>query len=856
MATFSSRLRDAVNLHRRAVAHIKAAQGVLEEETEARMAADDLRQKQTLERLNSIVDRCAHGWWGAPWETLLDANPGDGQPDEAGPIPVRIGHTVGGSPAMIPLLNGGNIVVDEDIRDARVAGMVQGLLLRILAASPAGSVLVQVVDMATAGSTFAPFLPLKSVGLIDESPLDRALDRAEAHLRLVHEREFSEPRAEPPPILVLVVTGLAGNHYGAWPRLEAVAHAGPASRVFGIFTGVSAHGRWGDEPPGLEPSTAIEVNAGKVLISRFVNDEDPGEPLSIILDPAPSASMIINVSGRIAERLHESRAVSTPDLFPDIEWTESSVSGLATAIGRDGDGEVELALNDATAHWLIAGRTGSGKTVFLLAILYGLAARYSPAELSLYLLDFKEGVSFSEFTPSRDDNSWLPHVKAVGIESDRQYGIAVLKELQEEILRRSVEMKRARVNSLRALRELRPDAHLPRIVAVIDEYQVLFSQNDGLTNEAVGLLEEIARKGRSYGVHLILASQTSRGITAFINKDSIFAQFAMRIALPGGGDILDIYNDAADSLPLGSAVINDQGGVSGHNRIIRFPDTAADPSSLQDARQRMWSRRQQGAMPPAIFEGYAAQHVKSDAQFAAASETDRHRRALVGRVVDVAQSTAGFVLDTTPGRHVAILGPSAIGADILQAALLSVGRQHRPGTARFLVAGLTETADPAVDELVNDLTTSGHEVRALDVPAVVTELAALTEPSDMVTYLALFGADAASGALEVRDIARGRSGLDDFRAVLRTGPGRGIHVLGWWRSTRQFSSDIGVNGRDDVACAVVLNVPGSDIWTVFGQGTQDYVPRENRALLVDRHDGRVQLIVPFVRNTDGKDNLV
>ena len=58
-------------------------------------------------------------------------------------------------------------------------------------------------------------------------------------------------------------------------------------------------------------------------------------------------------------------------------------------------------LGDSSPHALIGGPSGSGKTNFLYAMLGGLAARYSPDELELYLLDFKEGVSFAQFAPGR-----------------------------------------------------------------------------------------------------------------------------------------------------------------------------------------------------------------------------------------------------------------------------------------------------------------------------------------------------------------------------------------------------------------------------------------------------------------------
>ena len=77
---------------------------------------------------------------------------------------------------------------------------------------------------------------------------------------------------------------------------------------------------------------------------------------------------------------------------------------------------------------------------------------------------------------------------------------------------------------------------------------------------------------------------------------------------------------------------------------------------------------------------------------------------------------------------------------------------------------------------------------------------------------------------------------------------RGLHMLGWWRATRRFSEVIGGSaGREDVACLVALNVPGNELALLVGDHTLTWQPRPNRALLLDRHDQRQQLFVPFVR---------
>src|SRR5439155_22050971 len=127
---------------------------------------------------------------------------------------------------------------------------------------------------------------------------------------------------------------------------------------------------------------------------------------------------------------------------------------------------------------------------------------------------------------------------------------------------------------------------------VVDEFQVLLTGNDALAREATALLESLARTGRSYGIHLVLSSQTARGVEALYGKrDSIFGQFAVRVALPGGGDVLDPLRpgDDAAGLPVGSVIVNTAAGTAGFDQTVRVPDPYADQVALTELRHRLWS---------------------------------------------------------------------------------------------------------------------------------------------------------------------------------------------------------------------------------------------------------------------------
>ncbi|WP_229400155.1 FtsK/SpoIIIE domain-containing protein [Micromonospora okii] len=774
------------------------------------------------------------------------------------PAAVRIGEATtldGGFPVVVPLGGGCHLTVDADARDPRVGELLRAVVLRLLATAPAGTVRVAGIDTVAFGAAFLPLRPLVDAGVLaptatTDAEVAALLDSAERHARAAQHATATDRE-------LLVLVAAAAPPARELARLAALTHAGPSAAVCVLLAGHRA-AAGADAPPPLGAATALR------LMQRYAHVGDPpGHPFSpdgsglaapVVPDGDLPPATVTALAAHLAPAARRDLPPAFADLLPGRRWAGSAAAGLSTVVGRAGRQPVTVAFDDATPHWLVAGRTGAGKTVFLLDALYGLAARYSPAQLQLWLLDFKEGVSFTEFVPTERDPSWLPHARVVGIESDREYGLAVLRELRGELNRRATVLKRYGVTKLA---DLPADAAVPRIVAVVDEFQVLLAGTDALAREAVDLLEELARKGRSYGVHLVLASQSTTGIESLYGRaEAIFGQFPLRVALPGGGGVLDPLNTAADALPVGAAVLNTAAGAAGADTVIRFPDAYAARDELARLRHELWRDRPADNAPPAVFRGYAAARLADDPTLAGLHPGAGPPVALVGRTVDVAGSTASFTLDATPGRHLAVVATSAAGADVLWAAALGLARQHAPGTARFLLAGLVAAVDPVAHATAAALTAAGHPVERLDAAGLRDRIGALAgsfadepaagRPPVGRTYLVVFGADAASAALAATDPTTFRSGHDDLRALLREGPGRGVHVLGWWRGLRRLADDLGgAHHRDDVACLVALNVPGAELGLHLGEHDLAHTPRPDRALLVDRHDRRTALIVPF-----------
>ena len=825
----------AATLHRQAVATADAAAQALDLFVPSESPPSNVAKQRALAA--SLTEAAAHvapGWLSVPFDVPGVPLPPIGT--EADPqVAVRIGvaNPLPDSrfPVVVPLLGCGHLAIDAARQDIRTTGLLRSVVLRLVAAITLGSLRVRVVDPT--GVVFTPFNVLFDGRLMpppvaELGGLRSLLGEAEQWVRT------------PAPAgrhLLLVVAGLP-THVDASDlgRLNALATAGPDARLTMIVTGLP------DEPdaPSRAEARMISVPNSTLVSCRGPVATVGGPPGSsfgpsgmlnspVDIDHEPPPELVEDVCTRVAEQAKIAATLRLTDLLPSQTWQEDAAEGISTIVGLTGHAPLSLRLADITPHWLLGGRSGSGKTALLINVLYGLCSRYSPAELMLYLLDFKEGVSFREFTPTDRDPSWIPHARAVGVESDRSYGLAVLRELDAEMTRRSVLYKDAGVTRFQELRET---VTLPRIVCVIDEFQVLLAGDDRIARESVALLESVARKGRSYGIHLILSSQTLRGIESlYAKRDSIFGQFPVRIALPGGSDVLDVRNASAAALRLGTAVVNTAGGLGGptgasraHERIIDFPDPNAEPKTLATLRRRLWLARPAGTQPPYIFEGYAPAHLPA--------KLPKSRRPVLylGRVIDVPLTPATFPLDSTPGRHLAVIGPSESGADVLDAVTRGLAQQHKPGSARFVLAPLVAAADAVGADLADHLAATGHRVEVVDARGLKTVVA---DPDLADTYVVGFGIDGSAG---------------DLRGLLRDGPGRAAHLIGWWRGLRRFGDDTGgSSGRDDVAGVVLLNVPSIDAALFLGEVDLDWQPRPNRALFHDRHASLTEVIVPYAR---------
>ncbi len=277
-------------------------------------------------------------------------------------------------------------------------------------------------------------------------------------------------------------------------------------------------------------------------------------------------------------------------------WTESSQLKVSVPVGWDiNHKEVCFEIGKAQNHTLICDHSGSGKSNFLHVLIQNLAFYYAPDEVQLFLLDYKEGVEFNAYT-----DPILEHARLVSVASSVGFGMSFLSWLCKEMQKRAELFKQFKVKDLS---DYRKHEKMPRLIVVIDEFQVLFSDNSTKGKESVERsLNTLLKKGRSYGVHLILATQTMRNIGI---SDSIKAQIANRIALPMDADdsakILD--DDAACELVRPEGIFNNNGGHQKYHTKMSIPKAPDDFKSFLTKIHAEFNQRNLTPIDRKIYNG-------------------------------------------------------------------------------------------------------------------------------------------------------------------------------------------------------------------------------------------------------------
>ena len=182
-------------------------------------------------------------------------------------------------------------------------------------------------------------------------------------------------------------------------------------------------------------------------------------------------------------------------------------------IGTTAEGIATLDIAAQGPHALVAGTTGSGKSVLLQNWCLALAVRNPPDTLHFVFLDFKGGSAFNQLRG-------LPHTAGIVDDLDIRHAARAIVGLERELKRRERLVAEAGVSSIDRLGNAQPS-----IIIVIDEFHVLRQQ----LPDAIERFIRIASLGRSLGMHLIACTQHPLGQVHAEMKSNMALNLCLRV---------------------------------------------------------------------------------------------------------------------------------------------------------------------------------------------------------------------------------------------------------------------------------------------------------------------------------------
>ncbi len=346
---------------------------------------------------------------------------------------------------------------------------------------------------------------------------------------------------------------------------KTLADFGLPARVVDFRTGPVVT-QFAVEPGYLEHvGSDSEIRRQKVRVSQIsalANDLALALSASTLRIEAPvpgRAYVGIEVPNRRSSRVRL-RSIMESEAFQSIS------SPLTIALGRDVSGSAVAADLAAMPHLLIAGTTGSGKSVCIAAIATCLAVDNTPEDLRLVMIDPKM-VELIRF-------NGLPHLFGK-VETELTRILGVLRWCMAEMDRRYRLLEEAKVRDIdvynRRVRRKHNAERLPRIVLMIDELADLMMMAPDQTERT---LVRLAQMARATGIHLVIATQRpSTDILTGLIKANFAARISFAVAssvdsrvildtggaetLLGKGDMLFLSPEAGAAVRLQGAFVDD-----------------------------------------------------------------------------------------------------------------------------------------------------------------------------------------------------------------------------------------------------------------------------------------------------------
>ncbi|MBO4631688.1 MAG: hypothetical protein J5858_07170 [Lentisphaeria bacterium] len=322
-----------------------------------------------------------------------------------------------------------------------------------------------------------------------------------------------------------------------------------------------------------------------------------------VLAPVPGSDKVgIELPNQVSNQ------VCLRELMESDAWRETKAE-IPFFLGKDTDGNVKIADLSKAPHMLVAGATGSGKSVFINTLIISLLYRFAPDELKLILIDPK----FMEFEHLRS----LPHLITPVVNDPIQVS-GILRWGVRELEHRYQIMARVKAKNLQAFnsRPLDPEPvmdengdpipqKLPRLIIIVDELAEVMMSKAWKNVETS--ISRLAQRGRAAGIHLVIATQTPRkDIITGVIKANLPTKIAFKVSSGMDSRVILDSPGAEKLLGRGDMLFKGPGGDMGE----RIQCAMVSDSEIRKIVNFVSSQAEQ-QFDPAVF---AADQGKDDGE--------------------------------------------------------------------------------------------------------------------------------------------------------------------------------------------------------------------------------------------------
>lgn len=375
----------------------------------------------------------------------------------------------------------------------------------------------------------------KIEGLIEE--------RLDAPPRLRGTLDPARPEEKVAPITPSVVVLVENDAPADRARLTRIAERGPdvgvhvvwcapaatqlpaACRSFVVVDAASGDAVAGQVRLGLRTAPVAAETLDLALAEQIgrqfspivdvgVPEADDSDLPRAISYPVIAGKEILDAPTTITERWRQNGSLVPRDGSPPARRKKEG--NLRAVVGHAGAEPFVLDLRTDGPHALVGGTTGAGKSEFLQSWVLGMAASHSPDRLTFLFVDYKGGSAFADCVR-------LPHT--VGLVTDLSPHLVrrALTSLRAELRHREHLLNAAKAKDLATWEKTGDPDCPPSLVIIVDEFAALVQE----VPEFVDGVVDVAQRGRSLGLHLVLATQRPAGVI----KDNLRANTNLRIAL-------------------------------------------------------------------------------------------------------------------------------------------------------------------------------------------------------------------------------------------------------------------------------------------------------------------------------------